>query len=74
IFLFNIIIIDGDQLVKSEQSTLHLSAFLACFRQPSPQYDGYEGGDKKFFWVLLFTLFTFSFLSKISKGYRVNIR
>ena len=50
IFLFNIIIIDGDQLVKSEQSTLHLSAFLASFRRPSPQYDGDEGG-KKFFWV-----------------------
>ncbi|WP_226948509.1 hypothetical protein, partial [Klebsiella pneumoniae] len=49
IFLFNIIVIDGERLVKSEQSTLHLSAFLACFRRPSPQYDGDEGGGKKFF-------------------------
>ncbi|MGG5901475.1 hypothetical protein ACQ4T2_25680, partial [Escherichia coli] len=44
IFLFNIIMIDGDQLVKSEQSTLHLSASLACFRRTSPQYDGDEVG------------------------------
>ncbi|EPH2973876.1 hypothetical protein MA411_005374, partial [Klebsiella pneumoniae] len=43
-FLFNIIMIDGKQLVKSEQSTLHLSASLACFRRSSPQYDGDEGG------------------------------
>ncbi|WP_142910507.1 hypothetical protein, partial [Klebsiella pneumoniae] len=48
-FLFNIMMIDGDQLVKSEQSTLHLSASLACFRRSSPQYDGDEGGVKSFF-------------------------
>ena len=41
--------IDDDQLVKSEQSTLHLSAFLTGFRRPSPQYDGDEGGVKSFF-------------------------
>lgn len=35
--------------MKSEQSTLHLSASPACFRQPSPQYDGDEGGVKSFF-------------------------
>lgn len=49
VFLFNIMMIDGDQLVKSEQSTLHLSASLACFRRSSPQYDGDEGGVKSFF-------------------------
>ena len=36
VFIFNIIMIDGEQLVKSEQLTLHLSASLACFRRPSP--------------------------------------
>ena len=41
--------IGGDWLVKSEQSTLHLSASPACFRRPSPQYDGDEGGVKSFF-------------------------
>lgn len=49
IFLFNIIMICGDRLVKSEQSTLHLSASLACFRRPSSQYDGDEGEVKSFF-------------------------
>ncbi|MFZ4260201.1 hypothetical protein, partial [Raoultella terrigena] len=51
VFLFNIIMIDGEQLVKSEQSTLHFCASLACFRRPSPQYDGDEGGGEKFFLV-----------------------
>ena len=41
--------IDVDQLVKSEQSTLHLSASPACFRRPSRQYDGDEGEVKSFF-------------------------
>lgn len=36
VFIFNIIMIDGEQLVKSEQLTLHLSASLVCFRRPSP--------------------------------------
>ncbi|WP_446917331.1 hypothetical protein, partial [Klebsiella pneumoniae] len=43
------IMIDVDQLVKSEQSTLHLSASPACFRRPSRQYDGDEGEVKSFF-------------------------
>lgn len=47
-FSFYIIMIDSDQLVKSEQSTLHLSASLAGFRRPSPQYDSDEGGGKVF--------------------------
>lgn len=49
IFLFNIMLIDGDQLVRSEQSTLHLRAFLACYRRPSLQYDGDEVEVKSFF-------------------------
>lgn len=48
-FSFYIIMIDGDQLVKSEQSTLHLSASLAGFRRLSRQYDGDEGEAKSFF-------------------------
>ena len=63
IFLFNIIMIDGDQLVKSEQSTLHLSASPACFRRPSPQYDGNEGGGKSFFGLTVHTVHLWFFIN-----------
>jgi hypothetical protein len=54
IFLF-ISNIDGDELVKSEQLTLHLNTFR-LFQNITNDGDGV----KKFF-VLLFTLFTFGF-------------
>ena len=52
----------GDELVKSEQSTLHLCD--SCARKVRRVRQG--GGSKKFFQVLLFTLFTFHFYTVIS--------
>lgn len=34
VFLFNIIMISGEWLVKSEQSTLHLCDFFSCWNRP----------------------------------------
>lgn len=68
-FLFNIIKIRGDELVKSEHSTLHLCADLrieakeCCIRMRS------EGGKKFFFGFIVHTVhppllpFSFSSLS-----------
>ncbi|KEL79812.1 hypothetical protein AB07_2417 [Citrobacter freundii] len=49
--------------MKSEQSTLHLCDFFSLWIRPvRPMW----WGDKKFFQVLLFTLFTSGFLLIIS--------
>lgn len=66
IFLFSIIKISGDELVKSEQSILHPGKelavlFVAGCRRVMP-----GGGVKKFFLVLLFTLFTLHFFTLFS--------
>ena len=61
-FSFYIIQLSGDELVKGEQSTLHLCSFDRSVGARS----GDTRGDKKFFPVLLFTLFTFAFLLVIS--------
>ncbi|EEH4989156.1 hypothetical protein GZ346_004622, partial [Salmonella enterica] len=61
-FSFYIIKLSGDELVKGEQSTLHLFSFCSFWMRSVRRYTG----GKKFFPVLLFTLFTSSFLSIIS--------
>jgi hypothetical protein len=75
IFLFNIIMIDVDQLVKSEQSTLHLSASPACFRRPSRQYDGDEGEVKSFLVKTVHTIhcmFLLFIFKVLAREYSVN--
>lgn len=57
-----IIKLSDDELVKSEQSTLHLCNLCALRMHRVMR----RGRGKKFFWVLLFTLFTSYFLSIIS--------
>ena len=49
IFLFNIILIVGERLVKSEQSTLHLSAFRPVSGDHHRNTMVMKGGGKKFF-------------------------
>ncbi|HBW8871750.1 TPA: hypothetical protein MFN52_000605 [Klebsiella quasipneumoniae subsp. similipneumoniae] len=69
-FSFYIRYLSGDELVKGEQSTLHLFSFCSFWLRPVRRY---TGGIKSFSGFTVHTVHLY-FLSRISKRYRVNIR